>query len=97
MAVPRADRLAKVDAEGVMHWTDDGSEVALAALEMPAYHARPAADNIFGWKMDDVPRQWGDRMPLALNVSAIGYGRWLYGDTLDKPHGYEISSIKVEF
>ena len=29
MAVPRADRLAKVDAEGVMRWTDDGSEVAL--------------------------------------------------------------------
>ena len=28
-AVPRADRLAKVDAEGVMRWTDDGSEVAL--------------------------------------------------------------------
>ena len=28
-AVSRADRLAKVDAEGVMRWTDDGSEVAL--------------------------------------------------------------------
>ena len=28
-AVPRAERLAKVDAEGVMRWTDDGSEVAL--------------------------------------------------------------------
>jgi len=23
--------------------------------------------------------------------------RWLYGDTLDKPHGFEISSIKVDF
>ena len=29
LAVPRADRLAKVDAEGVMRWTDDGSEVTL--------------------------------------------------------------------
>ena len=29
VAVPRAERLAKVDAEGVMRWTDDGSEVAL--------------------------------------------------------------------
>ena len=29
MAVPRADRLAKVDAGGVMRWVDDGSEVAL--------------------------------------------------------------------
>ena len=28
---------------------------------------------------------------------STGYGRWLYGDTLDKPHGYELSSIKVEF
>ena len=28
---------------------------------------------------------------------STGYGRWLYGDTLDKPHGYEISSIKTEF
>ena len=28
---------------------------------------------------------------------STGYGRWLYSDTLDKPHGYEISSIKVEF
>ena len=27
--MPHADRLAKVDAEGVMRWTDDGSEVAL--------------------------------------------------------------------
>ena len=29
LAVPHADRFAKVDAEGVMRWTDDGSEVAL--------------------------------------------------------------------
>ncbi len=32
----------------------------------------------------------------ALGI-AIGYGRWLYGDTLDKPHGFEISSVKLEF
>ena len=25
-AVPRAERLAKVDAEGVMRWTDDGRD-----------------------------------------------------------------------
>jgi hypothetical protein len=28
---------------------------------------------------------------------SLGFGRWLYHDTLDRPHGFEISSIKVEF
>ena len=28
---------------------------------------------------------------------ALGFGRWLYRDTLDKPHGFELSSVKVEF
>ena len=32
----------------------------------------------------------------ALGV-ALGYGRWLYQDSLDKPHGFEISSVKLEF
>jgi hypothetical protein len=28
---------------------------------------------------------------------SVGYGKWLYKDSIDKPHGFEISSIKVEF
>ena len=28
---------------------------------------------------------------------SISFGRWLYVDTLDKPHGFEISSIRAEF
>ncbi len=31
-AVPRADRVARVDAEGVMRWVDDQSEVALVGV-----------------------------------------------------------------
>ena len=45
---------------------------ALAALETPAYHARTAPERICGWRLDDMPKQWGDRKPLSLNVSAIG-------------------------
>ena len=32
LAVPRADRTAKVDAEGVLRWNDDGAEVALVGV-----------------------------------------------------------------
>jgi hypothetical protein len=32
-----------------------------------------------------------------VQVISFGYGRWLYEGTLDKPHGYELSSIKAEF
>ena len=35
-------------------------------------------------------------MRKTVSVS-ISFGRWQYGDTLDKPHGFEISSIRVEF
>ena len=67
MALPPGDYvLENVSAFGA------AERKALAALETPAYHARLATEKIFGWKMDDVPRQWGDRMPFTFNVSAIG-------------------------
>ena len=54
--------------------------------------------------VDSLQPRWGTRrgdgttpdMSLVQYIS-IGYGRWLFSDTLDKPHGFEISSIKVEF
>ena len=35
--------------------------------------------------------------PHTAQGVSLGYGRWLYGDTLDKPHGFELSSVKLEF
>ena len=45
---------------------------SLAALETPAYSARSAPEKMFGWRIGDVPTQWGDRKPFSFNVSAIG-------------------------
>ena len=28
---------------------------------------------------------------------SVGFGDWLYGGKLDRPHGFEISSIKMEY
>ncbi len=51
---------------------DAKARAALAALETPSYHARTAPERICGWRMDDVPSQWGARQPFSLNLSAIG-------------------------
>ena len=67
---------------------------ALAALETPAYHARSATEKIFGWKMDDVPRQWGDRMPFTFNVSAIGVTNVVV--TVQSASGSETRSFPVK-
>jgi hypothetical protein len=51
---------------------DAAARAALTALETPPFHARTAPERICGWRMDDVPSQWGARQPLSLNLTAIG-------------------------
>ena len=52
----------------------------------------------------DLRPYWGTRRdgptkpdPAQAQSFRFGYGRWLYRDTLDQPHGFELSSVKLSF
>lgn len=48
------------------------ARAALAALDTPPFHTRTAPERVCGWRLDNVPNQWGDRKPLSLNLSEVG-------------------------
>ena len=57
-AAPRADRLAQVDAQGVLRWTDDRSEVALVGVNYyPPFTCDYHALTVRGLDIKEVMRQ----------------------------------------
>ena len=57
--------------EGV-HSYGERERRAVASLDLPAYHVRPADEGETGCQMDEVPSQWAHGIPLNFNVSTLG-------------------------
>lgn len=50
------------------------------------------------WNKHYKPRRPGDHLnPANIGAIAITFGKFLYGDTFDMPHAFEIKSIRAKF
>ena len=93
LAVAPANRPAQVDAQGVMRWTDDGSEVAVFGVN---YYAPFALDyRVLRERGHDI-KETIRRDIRRLDSVCLCFGKWLDPSAAGRAHSFEISAIRVE-
>ena len=93
LAVAPANRPAQVDAQGVMRWTDDGSEVTVFGVN---YYAPFALDyRVLRERGHDI-KETIRRDIRRLDSVCLCFGKWLDPSAAGRAHSFEISSMRVE-